>query len=562
MNDIAARLHTATEQLCQPGAPYEIETRQSGDTELRFYKNAPPTLRALLEPGRGFGAQEFLVYQDQRLSFDDFFSRADALAHYLVSEINTSKGDRIAIAMRNNPEWMIAYYAIVSVGAVVVPLNSWGSADELGYGLSDSMAKLVICDQARFDTITAAPNELSCQTILVGATGPTDSLSFEEIISANLGAAMPEVACESDDIAQIMYTSGTTGRPKGAVSSHGNICQAIFSFEFHGTCSAMANPEAIGKMFSTGFAPCTLLSVPLFHVSGCYAAFLLNLRAGRKTVMMYKWSAEDALKLIEKERVTIFSAVPSMVVDLLRHPNFKTTDTTSLFSIGGGGTACPPSFKSTIIENLGDAYVGTGYGMTETNAIGASCTGDAYFYKPKSAGTLSPLVEWQTRSPEGGILPKGEVGEIWLKSACNITAYWNKPEATAENFENGWMTTGDIGYLDDENFVFLVDRAKDLIIRGGENIYPAEIEACLSQHSAIADSAIIAVPDERLGETPGAVIRIRQGAELSETEVKAHLADKLAAFKQPSHIWFIKDEMPRNAAGKILKRDLVQRFVK
>jgi long-chain acyl-CoA synthetase len=561
MNDIAARLHTATEQLCQPGAPFEIETRQCGDTELRFYKNAPNTLRALLEPGRGFGAQEFLVYQDQRLSFDDFFARADALAHYLVSELNINKGDRIAIAMRNNPEWMIAYYAIISIGAVVVPLNSWGSADELAYGLGDSMAKWVVCDQARYDTITAAPSELACQVILVGATGSAECLSFDAIINAHLGATMPEVDCESDDIAQIMYTSGTTGRPKGAVSRHGNICQAIFSFEFHGTCSAMANPEAIRKMFSTGFAPCTLLSVPLFHVSGCYAAFLLNLRAGRKTVMMYKWSAEDALALIEKERVTIFSAVPSMVVDLLRHPKFKTTDTTSLFSIGGGGTACPPSFKSTISENLGDAYVGTGYGMTETNAICASCTGDAYFYKPKSAGTLSPLVEWQTRSPEGATLPKGEVGEIWLKSACNITAYWNKPEATAENFAHGWMATGDIGYLDDENFVFLVDRAKDLIIRGGENIYPAEIEACLSQHAAIADSAIIAVPDERLGETPGAVIRIRDGATLSETEVKDYMADKLAAFKQPSHVWFVEEELPRNATGKVLKRDLVQRFV-
>lgn len=561
MNDIAARLHTATEQLCQPGAPFEIETRNSGSSELRFYKNAPNTLRELLDTGRNFEEQEFLIYQDERLTFNTFFARADAFAHYLVTELSIAKGERIAIAMRNYPEWMIAYYAIVSIGAVVVPLNSWGSADELCYGLSDSMAKLVICDQPRYDAILSGADQLSCQTILVRAKDDQAGLSFEDIVRANLGAAMPEIRCDSDDIAQIMYTSGTTGRPKGAVSTHRNICQAIFSFEFHGMCSAMANPESIGKMFSAGFAPCTLLSVPLFHVSGCYAAFLLNLRAGRKTVMMYKWSAEEALALIAKERVTIFSAVPSMVVDLLRHPNFKTTDTSSLFSLGGGGTACPPSFSSAIAENLSDAYVGTGYGMTETNAICASCTGDAFLYKPNSAGTLSPLVEWQTRSPEGDVLAQGEVGEIWLKSACNISAYWNKPDATAESFIDGWMATGDIGYIDDENFVFLVDRAKDLIIRGGENIYPAEIESCLSQHLGVADSAIIAIPNAHLGETPGAVIRVRQGADLSETDIKDYLNTKLAAFKQPSHIWFVDEELPRNPAGKVLKRELLKRFI-
>ena len=251
-----------------------------------------------------------------------------------------------------------------------------------------------------------------------------------------------------------------------------------------------------------------------------------------------------------------------MVVDLLRHPKFKETDTSSIFSIGGGGVACPPVFSNTIAENLDNPYVGTGYGMTESNAICSNCSGDAFNYKPNSAGTLSPVVEWQTRNEEGEILAKGAVGEIWLKSPTNVGQYWNRPEANAENFKDGWMATGDIGYLDPENFVFLVDRAKDLIIRGGENVYPGEIEAWISQHPAVADSAIIAVPDERLGETPGAVIRLRQGAELSEAEIKTYLADKLAGFKQPSHVWFISEELPRNATGKILKRDLVQRFVK
>jgi acyl-CoA synthetase (AMP-forming)/AMP-acid ligase II len=323
----------------------------------------------------------------------------------------------------------------------------------------------------------------------------------------------------------------------------------------------MANPKAIEKMFAGGFAPCTLLSVPLFHVSGCYAAFLLNLRGGRKTVMMYKWSPEEALELISKERVTIFSAVPSMVMDLLRHPDFDSSDTSSLFSLGGGGAACPPAFKEIISNTLSTSYVGTGYGMTESNAICASCTGDAFMYKPDSAGTLSPLVEWQTRDEQGQPLPAGASGEIWLKSVCNIKQYWNKPDANNINFDGDWMATGDIGYLDEENFVYLVGRAKDLIIRGGENIYPAEIEACLSLHPGISEAAIIAVPDERLGEVPGAVIKPRNGAEICHDDIKTYLSNKLAAYKIPQNIWISNQDLPRNASGKILKSELVRQYI-
>lgn len=560
MSNIATRLKECSQQLCQPGAPFEI---LSDSTSLfREYKNAPATLRELFDAGRAHGEQEFLVYQQERLSFKAFFQHVDALGYHLIHKESISKGDRVAIAMRNYPEWMIAYTAIVSVGAVVVPLNSWGSADELCYGLEDAGAKYLICDPQRLQLLKPLLANLDCQAIVARATAHEDTSVqyFEHIINQNLGHALPIVACNTDDIAQIMYTSGTTGRPKGAVSSHKNICQAIYSFEFHATCSAMANPSAIKKMFAGGFAPCTLLSVPLFHVSGCYAAFLLNLRGGRKTVMMYKWSPEEALKLISSERVTIFSAVPSMVMDLLRHPDFAASDTRSLFSLGGGGAACPPAFKTTIENTLSDAYIGTGYGMTESNAICANCTGEAYMYKPNSAGTLSPLVEWQTRDDNGRILGNGETGEIWIKSVCNIREYWNKPDANQETFDGGWMATGDIGYLDEENFVFLVDRAKDLIIRGGENIYPAEIEACLSLHPSIAEAAVIAVPDERLGETPGAVIRTLASAEITADEIQEYLRDKLAGFKLPSHIWITTQDMPRNAAGKILKSELRRQY--
>ncbi|WP_269618306.1 class I adenylate-forming enzyme family protein [Zhongshania sp. BJYM1] len=561
MSNISTRLKDCTAQLCQPGAPFEIiDDSASG---FRRYKNAPTTMRELVDAGRAHGDQEFLVYQQERLSFREFFEKVDALGSHLIEQDALVKGDRIAIAMRNYPEWMIAYIAAVSVGAVVVPLNSWGTADELSYGLEDSGAKYVICDSQRLSLLNPLLQKQNCKAIVARADSVDDMTVqyLEQIIENNLGKTLPVVPCDTNDIAQIMYTSGTTGRPKGAVSTHRNICQAIYSFEFHAICSAMANPSAIEKMFAGGFPPCTLLSVPLFHVSGCYAAFLLNLRGGRKTVMMYKWSPEEALKLISTEKVTIFSAVPSMVMDLLRHPDFSSTDTRSLFSLGGGGAACPPAFKETIENTFDDAYIGTGYGMTESNAICASCTGEAYSYKPKSAGTLSPLVEWQTRDENGSVLASGATGEVWLKSVCNIAQYWNKPEANKSNFDGEWMATGDIGYLDEENFVFLVDRAKDMIIRGGENIYPAELEACLSLHPAIAEAAIIAVPDERLGETPGAVIRMRRNAQITADEVNDYLRDKLAAFKLPSHVWISEQEMPRNAAGKILKSELLRKFL-
>jgi long-chain acyl-CoA synthetase len=562
MSDIASRLKACGHQLSQTGAPFEMEERLTNSGMMRHFKTTPASMGELLGAGRAHGDQECVVYENERLSFHEYFQHVDAFAYFLVNIAKIGKGQRIAIAMRNYPEWMVAYTAIISIGAIVVPLNSWGSSEELCYSLDDAGANMVVCDQQRLDIISPQLGALECQAIVARASEkPQNAMSFEEITSQYLGKKMPTVECHPEDIAQIMYTSGTTGRPKGAVSSHRNIIQAILSFEFHAYCSAMTNPELIGKMMGTGFAPCTLLSVPLFHVSGCYAAFILNLRGGRKTVMMYKWSPEAALEIIAKERVTIFSAVPTMVLDLLRHPKFKTSDTRSLFSLGGGGAACPPAFIDTINKTMTDVYVGTGYGMTESNAICASCTGEAFHYKPKSAGTLSPLVDWQTRDEYGKVLEKGAVGEIWIKSPCNITSYWKRPEANAETFQDGWMATGDIGYLDDENFVFLVDRAKDLIIRGGENIYPAEIEACLSLHPAVRESAVIAVPNEQLGETPGVVIRPIDPEYDDKVEIRSYLAEKLAGFKQPTHIWFSNQEMPRNAAGKVLKKSLIKQFV-
>lgn len=562
MSDIVKALHDAHQQLISPGSPYEIVEREFGDQRFRCFAGAPESLRELLDAGRQHGEQPFTHYLGDELSYREFFQRVDALGYQLIHQLDISAEDRIAIAMRNRPEWLEAYAAAVSLAAVVVPLNSWGTAEELAYGLEDSQARLVICDPQRAALIKPTAN---LRVLVVDEHRPDHpkqgESEYEQLLGAALGQAMPDTGpVDPEAPIQIMYTSGTTGKPKGAVSSHRNICQALMAFEYHAYCSVMANPEAMNHMMNSGVAPCTLLSVPLFHVSGCYAAFLLTLRGGRRLVLSYKWDAEAVLQLIEQQKVTIFSAVPAMVIDLLQHPKFEDYDTSSLFSIGGGGGACPPLFKQAIDQRYSQSYIGTGYGMTESNAICSNCTGAAFNYKPTATGTLCPIVDFKTCDEQGNELPTNATGEIWLRSPTNIREYWHKPEASAELYRDGWMATGDTGYVDEEGFVFLVGRSKDVIIRGGENIYPAELEQLLSLHPKIKESAVFALPDPVLGEVPALVAELTPGSQIDQAEVASYIGQHLAAFKIPQQCWFVDQPLPRNATGKIMKKQLQEKY--
>ncbi|MFK8047955.1 MAG: class I adenylate-forming enzyme family protein [Halioglobus sp.] len=558
--ELVTKLNDARDQLTGPGAPFEIEKRQINGIELRTYKAAPVTLRDALAQGRSHGQKTFLTFGEERYSFDAFFSAVDRVAHYMVNHFEIAKGDRVAIAMRNYPEWMMAYVAIVSIGAVVVPLNSWGQADELEYTVSDAGAKLLFCDQQRANFIESRLEALNCKAVVAKGDGSSDNPLIEPWEATQAGPAeMPDADIGSGDLVMILYTSGTTGKPKGAASTNFNTCQTLFNFEVHSYISAMANPETIEKMMASGFEPSTLLTVPLFHVSGCYAVFMLNLRGGRKTSILYKWDPEEALKVIERERITIFTGVPTMTMALLESPEFPATDTSSLFSIGAGGTACPSHLKDMIYEKIPHAYAGTGYGMTETNATCASGTGAAFKLHPNSAGTLSPIVECKTVDENGNDLAEGETGELYVKSPTNVQQYWNLPEASAETFIDGWVATGDIGYVDSDGFLFVVDRLKDLVIRGGENISPLEIETILLSHPQVQEAAVYGIPHDQLGEELAATVFVAGNP--SQQELTTFVADKLAKFKVPSIITLSKEALPKNATGKLLKKTIREEYL-
>jgi long-chain acyl-CoA synthetase len=563
MSDIAAILADSAQQLTEAGAPYELSEQSIEGINYRLYTQAPATMKELLDAGRVHGDATFLVYEDEQWSFTRFYQQVDAIAYQLVNRYGVKKGARIAIAMRNFPEWMSVYTAVASLGAVVVPLNSWGQKEELEYGLSDSGAAIVFCDQRRFEHIAGDLVDLGIKAVVVrseSAIKADGAESFEDFLDNTYGVTLPVFEVNSEDPVMIMYTSGTTGKPKGAVSSHRNIVQAVYNFEFHGINSAMANPKAIEAMFASGNPPTSLLAVPLFHVSGCYAMFLLSLRGGRRIVMMYKWDPLEALQLIEQHKITTLSAVPTMVMDALGHEKFDQYDTSSLIAIGGGGAAPPPLFAELAHSKIDNAYTGTGYGMTENNASCANCTGEAFRYKPTSAGTLSPIVDFKTCNEEGVELPRGERGEIWMRSPTVVQGYWNRPEDNAKTFVDGWLATGDIGYIDDENFVFIVDRAKDIVIRGGENISAAEIEGRLHDHPAVWEVAAIGLPHEKLGEELAVVLNFKPGKTATADELQTFVADQLAGFKVPSQVFITEQPLPRNATGKLLKKDLKEQY--
>ncbi len=545
--------------VCAPGTMFEITHEEVLGRTSKVFAGTPPNIRALFALAAA-RTDDFIVFEDERWAMPKLLDTAGRIGHLLVEEYGVEKGDRVAIAMRNYPEWIASFVAITSIGAVVVPMNAWWVTDELVFAIEDSGSRVVIADDERLARIHAAePGTVDAQVVVARAHDdlPDGVRSLDDALAALEGATMPDVDIAPDDDMTILYTSGTTGRPKGAVSTHRAVLSALLSFAARAAVAAIREPEDPDSV-EEGGAPQTafMLCVPLFHVTGLVPVMLGSFVGGAKLVMTYKWEPNRALELIEQERVTNFVGVPTMSWDLLEAETFAERDTSSLRAVGGGGAPMPPELVKRIDENFQRGRPSLGYGMTETNAYGPQNSGSDFVNNPTSTGRPVPIMDVKVTDPMGETLPVGETGEIWFRSPSLIRGYWNRPDATAETIVDGWLRSGDIGHLDEEGFVYVSDRAKDMILRGGENIYCAEVEATIYEHPAVYEAAVYGIPHERLGEELACHVMVKEGEDLDVGELQRFVGERLAKFKVPSVVTVVHEQLPRNASGKILKREL------
>jgi long-chain acyl-CoA synthetase len=544
-----------------PGQLFELVDQSVGGIDHRLFANAPPSLGQVFAGARG-DQSTFLVYEDERWMFDETMRHVDALAHALVHTFGITKGDRVGISMRNLPEWIVSFAAILSVGAVSVSLNAWWTEKEVDYAIGDSGLSLLIADPERIERAHRAAHSRNIPMVVVRSDRiepePTGVRRYDEVVTP--GDAMPPVEVGPDDDATILYTSGTTGFPKGAVSTHRAVTQALTAF-WANAAILSARKKGDDAFGVGGSAPCFILIVPLFHVTGCVPVMLTCFGMKFKLVMMHRWDPETALRLIEAEKVTAFVGVPTQSWDMLESPAFSKYDTSSLATIGGGGAPAPVKLVDRVEKGFTRGRPNIGYGMTETNAFGPGNIGDDYVTHPTSTGRArTTIMDTEIRDGDGQAVPAGKRGEIWMKGPNLIRGYWNKPVETAETIVDGWLASGDLGRIDEEGFLYIEDRAKDMVLRAGENVYCAEVESAIYDHLGVYEAAVFGVPHERLGEEVACVIVRKPDVDLTEDGLRDFLADSLAPFKIPTRIAFADERLPRNPSGKILKRELRESY--
>ena len=551
-SELDRRYDEELERVTGPGGRLALEADDQGRT---IVANFPATLPGFFSTFCKLNTDnEAIVAGDERLSFAELDSISECVAHGLVAR-GIVKGDRVGIAMRNCPAWVVGYMAILKAGAVATLLNGWWEAHEMEHALKLTDPKLILTDAARAKRIEArCPGR---ETVTVAVEQPVEIALAELLHDRDENSVLPELAPEDD--ATILFTSGSTGEAKGALSTHRSVTTAAYTY----ATGLLVLRELLaqeGRVPQT--PPRTLIGVPLFQVTGEVPVMLNSFVVGRCMVIMRKWDPAEALRLIEKEKITYFVGVPTMSLELMTHPDRHKYDLSSLSDITAGGAPRPISHVERLQHEFPAANPALGYGLTETNAVGCANFWSNYAAKPASTGRPSkPFVEVAILGEGDRHLPSGELGEIAIRSAANIKCYWQAPEATAALFTpDGYARTGDVGYIDEDGYLFIVDRKKDIIIRGGENISAAEVEAACYDCPDVAEASVFGAPDDRLGEVPVAIVHANGG--LTADGLKCFLEERLARFKVPERIIFSDEPLPRLGTGKIDRRSLKAQYAR
>ena len=563
MNDIpknwpALSLEEAQARLTAPGARFETVDATIRGVTMRVWKNVPATARQAFDQARGHGARDFLVYQEERVSYDGFARAAAKLAVHLHAQ-GVRKGDRVALVMRNLPEWPVVFMAGLLAGAIVVPLNGWWSGAELAYGILDSGARFVFADSERLARLKDLPPAVEKIYVVRGA----GAAMLEDVIGAPTTwkdlpeVALPDVALLPEDDATIFYTSGTTGAPKGALGTHRSLTTNIFAMPYSNARNALRR----GDVPPQEARRTTLVAVPFFHVIGSLSILLPSMAAGGTLVLMRKFDVQTAFSLIARERVTVTGGVPAIALSLLEGALLEQAqgrDLSSLQLVTYGGAPSPASLAARVRQTLG-AMPGQGWGMTETSATCTTHSAEDFLNRPASCGPVLPVGKLKILR-DGVEAPPGMVGALWAFGPNVVKGYWNRPAATAQTFDHGWVNTGDLASLDAEGFCTIFDRHHDMVICGGENIYCIEVENILAEHPAVADVALVGLPHPVLGEVPAALVQARPGAQITAAMLQDFVRARLAAFKVPVDVVISDAALPRNAGGKLVKRDLRKVF--
>jgi acyl-CoA synthetase (AMP-forming)/AMP-acid ligase II len=564
------------EEMAAAGGQFEMEEITVRGIPMRVFKNAPPTMRAFWELTAGYADRDYIVYEDERYTYAEVAATVRSLAHHLRDAHGVTNGDRVAISMRNFPEWVMTYWATVSLGAAVVGMNAWWTSEEMKFGMTDAQPKVAVVDDERIERLLPVLEDIRAESpmhvisVRSDRELPADCSRWSDVVDGSTAPTeLPAAEIDPDDDVCIFYTSGTTGFPKGAQLTHRGSVHNVMNLVFMSLTAATAEAKAkaagdiegkeMGNLTDAASQPVYMAPTPLFHVTANNCLLQPCTLVGGKIVLTYKWDPTRALELIEREGVTTFSGVPTMSRELISHPDWEKRNTSTIQGMGGGGAALQPDLVEKIDKSLSKGAPSTGYGLTETHGIVTANAAKFFVEKPASCGRAVPVCDVKLVDDEGNeveMTPEAR-GQLCVRGPIVVKGYINRPDAIRE----GWFNTGDIAMVDDDGFIYIVDRAKDMVLRGGENVYSAEVEAAIYQNEAVAEAAVFGVPDDRLGEEVGVAIYLHPGSSLIAEQLQEFLGASIAKHKVPRYVWILDEQLPRNASGKFLKRDLKERLI-